>query len=112
MDLPNINFNLIGQKIRKARKAKGLTQVDISALTGVMQSVICNIEAGKIHNPSIMTVLKIASAVDIVSLDSLLFTRSTRNGDEEILAIIKSLPDNDRDYIVKFIRSLKSKEKE
>ena len=44
------------------REARGLTQEDLSDLTGFSQSYISKIEAGK-ANPSLDTILKIAKAL-------------------------------------------------
>lgn len=47
-----------------ARKSKGLTQEDVSALSGIPQSVIARIERKK-SVPTMTTFCRIASAVDV-----------------------------------------------
>lgn len=54
----------IGGKIRQLRKEQGLTQVQVSQLSGVSQSAISDIESGRVTKlPNIDTVGKIASAL-------------------------------------------------
>lgn len=54
----------IGGKIRQLRKERGLTQVQVSQLSGVSQSAISDIESGRVTKlPNIDTVGKIASAL-------------------------------------------------
>lgn len=54
----------IGGKIRQLRKERGLTQVQVSKLSGVSQSAISDIESGRVTKlPNIDTVGKIASAL-------------------------------------------------
>ena len=49
--------------IEQKRKEKGMSQVALSRLSGVKQSVISDIESGKTKNPGIGTVLFIAKAL-------------------------------------------------
>lgn len=59
------------EKIREARKRKGLTQEQLSKMLGVQRSVISKYETGLIV-PSIPQLQKIAAALD-VSVSSLLY---------------------------------------
>jgi transcriptional regulator with XRE-family HTH domain len=52
----------VGQQIREARKAKGLTQKELGALMGLSESVVNKYEAGK-QNLSLETVQKVALAL-------------------------------------------------
>ena len=62
------------EKIREARKRKGLTQEQLSKMLGVQRSVISKYETGLIV-PSIPQLQKIAAALD-VSVSSLLYDRA------------------------------------
>ncbi len=55
---------LIARRLRKARKQKKLTQLDLSFKSGVSQNMIACIEAGK-RNPSFQTMIKLCRALDI-----------------------------------------------
>jgi transcriptional regulator with XRE-family HTH domain len=52
----------VGQQIREARKAKGMTQKELGALMGLSESVVNKYEAGK-QNLSLETVQKVALAL-------------------------------------------------
>ena len=110
MDLPDLDFHIIGQKLRKAREDKGISQNDLAALTGIAQSVIHFLEVGRTHNPMIMTLLKIAKALDIVSLDLLLFDKelAISKRDMKILSMIQSplLSDIERAVFVCFLKNV------
>ena len=52
----------IGEKIKEIRKERGLTQEDLSKLTGITSAAIINIEKG--HNtPSPNSIYKICEAL-------------------------------------------------
>ena len=55
----------IGEKIKVARKKKGLTQEDLGKLVGVQKSAIAKYENGRVVNIKRSTLQKIASALNI-----------------------------------------------
>ena len=57
-------------RIRELRQAKGWTQVELSRRSGVVQSVISDVECGK-RNAGVYTMLKIAKTLE-VTLDEIL----------------------------------------
>lgn len=55
----------IGQKIKRARISKGLTQQGLGDLIGVQKSAIAKYESGRVVNIKRSTLQKIASALDL-----------------------------------------------
>ena len=55
----------IGQRIRKARIAKGMTQEELGNIVGVQKSAIAKYETGRVVNIKRSTVQKIVSALNI-----------------------------------------------
>ena len=55
----------IGQKIKDARLAKGLTQQELGDIVGVQKSAIAKYENGRVVNIKRSTLQKIASALNI-----------------------------------------------
>ena len=60
--------------IRERRKSIGMSLDDLASLTGTSKSQIWNIEAGRIKNPTIQTLLAIADSLqcslgDLIGLD-------------------------------------------
>ena len=53
------------EKIKELREAKGITQGELSRLSGVSVAEICRIEKGERHNPSINLLNKLLSALDV-----------------------------------------------
>ena len=56
----------LSKQIQNARKAKGWSQNYLAEISGVPQSAISEIEAGKRKNPGIETLRKISVALGIV----------------------------------------------
>lgn len=55
----------LGQKIRKARLERGLTQQELGDLVGVQKSAIAKYENGRVVNIKRSTIQKIASALEL-----------------------------------------------
>lgn len=53
---------LIGQRLREARKRRGLTQVEMARRTGIHQPNIARLEAGR-HTPALETLERLATAI-------------------------------------------------
>ena len=56
---------LIEENIKNIRKEKGLNYREMARLTGVAISTLCNLELGRIKNPSIRLLTKICKGLDI-----------------------------------------------
>jgi transcriptional regulator with XRE-family HTH domain len=61
-------LNELGQKIKKARKDKGLTLVEVAKSAECSPSFISGVERGKV-SPSITTLKRIANALDMHIVD-------------------------------------------
>ena len=59
----------IGQKIREARLAKGLTQEELGNLVGLQKSAIAKYENGRVVNIKRSTLQKLAKALDLRGSD-------------------------------------------
>ena len=68
---------LLGNHIRQIRLSKKISQTEIAYRCGFDKSNYNTIEAGK-RNPTITTLLKIASALE-VSLEEILIFRTNQN---------------------------------
>lgn len=54
-----------GEKLRRERRAAGLTQVQLAARSGVAQSTIAQIEGGVRKNPHPRTLKSLAGALEM-----------------------------------------------
>ena len=59
----------IGQKIRDARLAKGLTQEELGNIVGLQKSAIAKYENGRVVNIKRSTLQKLAKALDLRGSD-------------------------------------------
>jgi transcriptional regulator with XRE-family HTH domain len=57
---------VIGERIREARKAAGLTQAVLGGKSGLATSTICDIEKGR-SKPSLDSLERIATALGVTS---------------------------------------------
>lgn len=91
----------IGQKIRKARLEKGMTQQELGDMVGVQKSAIAKYECGRVVNIKRSTLQKIAKALNIRPSE-LIFTESPRDAADLHVRIITDLElmDAIKDYYV------------
>ena len=96
----------IGEKIRAARQAKGMTQEELGAILGVQKSAIAKYESGRVINIKRSTLKKISDILDIPPIE-LVFDEAHREmqkkndimtdvvvrmrTDEDFLSIIEGL---------------------
>lgn len=61
----NSNVNKLGQIIREARKAKGLTQEELGRMLGIEKSAVAKYENGRVINIKRATLQKLSEILDI-----------------------------------------------
>lgn len=61
----------IGEKVKKWRKIKKMTQDELSKKANIPYPTLVKIESGAVNNPSIETMMKIANGLG-VTLDELI----------------------------------------
>ena len=108
----------IGQKIKKARLERGLTQQELGDIVGVQKSAIAKYENGRVVNIKRSTLQKIAKALNIRPSE-LLFTDTPKDAanlhtriitDFELMEAIKDyylLSEENQKMVRDLIRSLK-----
>lgn len=107
----------IGQKIKKARLERGLTQQELGGIVGVQKSAIAKYESGRVVNIKRSTLQKIAKALSIRPSE-LIFTESPKESadlhvkiltDFELMEAIKyyySLSEEDQKMVRELVGSL------
>jgi transcriptional regulator with XRE-family HTH domain len=111
----------IGQKIKKARLEKGLTQQELGDIVGVQKSAIAKYECGRVVNIKRSTLQKIAKALSIRPSE-LLFNESPKDSadlhvkiitDFELMESIKDyylLSEDNQKMVRELIHSLRKSE--
>jgi transcriptional regulator with XRE-family HTH domain len=79
----------MSEHIKKLRKQKGLSQIELGDRIGVSQQVITNYERG-IREPNIETLLKIAGALD-VSIEKLIADKPIKPDEQTSRALQKRI---------------------
>jgi transcriptional regulator with XRE-family HTH domain len=59
----------IGPNVRRLRDKRGLTQDELGTLSGVSKMEVYRLEAGRIGDPRISTVIKLAKALEVAETD-------------------------------------------
>ena len=102
-----MDLKAVGQRIKEAREAKGLTQEDLAAIVDLSPTHVSVIERG-LKVAKLDTFVAIANALD-VSADMLLIdvvTQSTNGATNELANIIGKLPVKDKRKILKAVKVL------
>lgn len=102
-----MDLKAVGQRIKEAREAKGLTQEDLAAIVDMSPTHISVIERG-LKVAKLDTFVAIANALD-VSADVLLIdvvVQSTNGATNELAEIIAKLPVKEKRKILKAVKVL------
>lgn len=102
-----MDLKAVGQRIKEAREAKGLTQEDLAAIVDLSPTHVSVIERG-LKVAKLDTFVAIANALD-VSADALLIdvvTQSTNGATNELAEIIAKLPVKEKRKILKAVKVL------
>ena len=103
-----------GKTIAKRRKELGITQVELATQASTSQGYISDLENGKILNPTIGTLLRIATILNLES-SSLLSEISpskeeiTIYGDHDNIIDFDSLDEEGKRQIITFYEFIKNK---
>ena len=63
--MSNVLINRISDKIKKLRKEKGYTQAQLANVSSVSIAFIKKVETRQYNNPSVLTLDKIATALEV-----------------------------------------------
>lgn len=102
-----MDLKAVGQRIKEAREAKGLTQEDLAAIVDLSPTHVSVIERG-LKVAKLDTFVAIANALD-VSADSLLIdvvTHSTTGVANELSELLVKLPLKEKRKILKAVKAL------
>jgi transcriptional regulator with XRE-family HTH domain len=98
---------LLGARIKELRKARGLSQEQLSEKINIDPKHLSRIEVGKSY-PSLDTAEKLAKALGVEIKDLFEFAHHTRSKEltENISRMVKGVDDNDLRLIFKIIRAI------
>jgi len=93
----------IGDELKKIRRNRNLTLVELSNLSGVGKSTISDIENGKI-NPSVKTVIKLSESLGVES--QVLFKENEETSMNNLKNEVKSNEEKIDSFTVKLVNEL------
>lgn len=103
----DLNFKRIGEKIKKIRLSKNLTQDYIANIADVNTSHISNIENNRVK-VSLSTLVQICNALD-TTVDYILadeYNQPTSALEQEILHELQLCSDDTKEQILKIVKAL------
>lgn len=105
----NIDYKILGNRIKATREAKNLTQEKLAELTGLSNNYISNIERNR-SIPSLETLVKLCNSLDVTP-DSLLFDNLSNYSSREyirddIAKLLAKLNNKNMRMVTKFIELL------
>jgi len=59
----------LGERVKAAREAAGLTQMQVASAAGIALSTLAQLEQGKMENPRLSTLRNLASALKVKLVD-------------------------------------------
>lgn len=101
----------VGQKIKEARLAKGMTQAELGEFVGVQKSAIAKYESGRVVNIKRSILQKLAIALDLKGSD-LIPEKPTVKDDElsenvmKLVEFARSVPEEKAAMILQVMKSI------
>jgi transcriptional regulator with XRE-family HTH domain len=98
---------LLGARIKELRKAKGLSQEELSEKVGIDSKHLSRIEVGKSY-PSIDTLERIANALNVEIKDLFEFMHQVRSKEltDNVSKLLKEADEDKARLILKIIRAV------
>jgi transcriptional regulator with XRE-family HTH domain len=97
----------VGEKIKNARLAKGMTQEELGVILGVQKSAIAKYESGRVVNIKRSTLKKISDVLGIRPSE-LIFEEAQKNNDTISDIVIRMRTDDEFLSVVESLYSLDS----
>lgn len=102
--------DMVGERLRALRQARGMTQVDLSRASMVTQQTISSLESGRVQDPEMATVVKLAVGLG-VPVEDLTGQATPRNPLSEterqaLLDQLNRLPPDEQQTILGLVRRL------
>lgn len=110
--------SLLGEWVRKARTAQGLSQRALADQSGLSRSYVCDIERGRGAEPSLATLDKLSMALGVSRselmqaaglIDKALVPRES-DDERRLLSVYRDLSDAGRDQVTRYARFLHHEE--
>ena len=105
--------NFVGQKVRRLRKERGMTQSELAARIGIIQSDLCRMEKGeyKVGLDTLFKVLEVFGMNIGEFFDERGASEGPAAGESELLERFRRLPDESRIEVLDYVRFKEQQER-
>jgi transcriptional regulator with XRE-family HTH domain len=95
----------IGEKIRRARLLKKMTQEELGDILGIQKSAVAKYENGRVTNIKRSTLQKISEVLDIPPHE-LIFEEELPNNVKMLVQFAKSVPEDKAAMVLRVMQSI------
>ena len=105
----DVNYELIGVRIKRYRENKGLSQEELGSIIGISNRHLSKIETGA-KNPSLELILNIANVLNITADDLLAdyLNNSTEKQNTELLTIFTDCTPAEKVILMDMLKHMKA----
>lgn len=95
----------IGDKIRKARLDKGMSQEELGDILGIQKSAVAKYENGRVTNIKRQTLQKLSDVLDIPPHE-LIYEEELPDNVRQLVQFAKSVPEEKAEMVLRVMRSI------
>ena len=95
----------IGEKIRRARLEKGMSQEELGDILGIQKSAVAKYENGRVTNIKRHTLQKLSDVLDIPPHE-LIYEEELSDNVRQLVQFAKSVPEDKAEMILRVMRSI------
>lgn len=95
----------IGEKIRRARLEKGMSQEELGDILGIQKSAVAKYENGRVTNIKRQTLQKLSDVLDIPPHE-LIYEEELSDNVRQLVQFAKSVPEDKAEMILRVMRSI------
>lgn len=95
----------IGDKIRRARLEKGMSQEELGDILGIQKSAVAKYENGRVTNIKRQTLQKLSEVLDIPPHE-LIYEEELPDNVRQLVQFAKSVPEDKAEMILRVMRSI------
>ena len=117
-DITRVRPSALGEELRSLRRERGIKQQDLAAQAGISRSYLCDIERGRVSNPSIQVLDGLAASLGIARLDLLQAAGVVERGEgnsadhrlQKLVAVFRDLSDEGQRSVDRFAHFVHAEE--
>ena len=117
-EITRVRPSALGEELRSLRRERGIKQQDLAAQAGISRSYLCDIERGRVSNPSLPVLDGLAASLGIARLDLLQAAGVVESGEsntadhrlQKLVAVFRDLSDEGQRSVDRFAHFVHAEE--